>query len=375
MRIRPFLIEQYYARHEHSARHLLSSTDCESMAMDELVSWADDELRGLWDDLRLGYTDPQGHPLLRRGVAGLHPGVEPGDVCVLVPEEAVFVAVNTLVAPGDRVVCTYPAFQSLWAVAEAIGAEVRYWTPDESPEWRFDPDALARLVDERTSAVIVNFPHNPTAALPSRADYERVFAIARDCGARVFSDETFRGLEHDPGDRLPSAVEIDDRALSLFSLSKTHGLPGLRIAALLSRDEKLVRDVQELKYYTTICNSAPSELLATVAVRHHERILARNRKRIALNRDALARFMSEHRATFSWSPPRAAGFCFPRLLTGESSSRFAGRALEERGIMIAPSAVFPWDDDHIRIGLGRDDLPHVLDVLDDWLRAGGGRDA
>jgi hypothetical protein len=141
----PFALERWFARHEFSARWTLSSSDCDGLAMGKLLAAADAEARALWDDLRLGYTESAGHPLLRREIAATYAGVAPQEVLAFVPEEGIYAAMRCLLRPGDRVVCVAPAYQSLYQVAADLGCEVVRWTPREEDGWRFDPDDLAAL--------------------------------------------------------------------------------------------------------------------------------------------------------------------------------------------------------------------------------------
>jgi len=365
--IRPFALERYFSRYEFTARHLLSSSDCDGLTMAELLSWADDELRSLWEGLSLGYTEPEGHPLLRREIAGLYEGVAPDEVLEFVPEEGIFAAMNCLVRSGERVVCTYPGYQSLHEVATALGADLARWTPREEEGWRFDPEDLAELVDERTSLVVVNFPHNPTGWLPSRDDFRRIVEIADDAGAHLFCDEMYRFLEQDPADRLPSGVELYERAVCLFGMSKTYGLAGLRVGWLVTHDDALRDALQSFKDYLTICGSAPSELLAVIGLRNHDRIVRRHVTRIMQNLDAVEHFVAAHADRFELTRPRAGSVCFPRLLGPTGADELARHLVEERDVMVGPSAVFGYGDRHIRIGLGRRSLPEVLAVVDDYL--------
>lgn len=367
MDIKPFALERYFARHEFSARHLLSSSDCDGLPMAELLSWADDEMRTMWEGLALGYTESEGHPLLRREVAGLYEGIAADEVVEFVPEEAIFAAMNCLVRPGDRVVCTFPGYQSLYEIAAALGAEVSNWTPCEDEGWRFDPDDLAALVDEDTSLVVVNFPHNPTGWLPPHDDFRRIVEIVADAGAHLFCDEMYRFLEQDPDDRLPSGVELYDRAVCLFGMSKTYGLAGLRVGWLVTHDDELRAALQGFKDYLTICGSAPSELLAIIGLRNRERIVERHVARIGRNLDAVDRFVAAHADRLEWTRPRAGSVCFPRLLGPTSADELARRLVEERDVMVGPSGVFGYGDRHIRIGLGRESLPDVLAIVDDFL--------
>ncbi len=123
----PFLLERFFARHEFSARYLLSASDCQGPSMAQLVAGADDDLRARWDDLHLGYTESQGLPELREEIAGLYGAVGAGEVLVAAPEEAIFLAMHALLAPGDHVICTFPGYQSLYELARSIGCEVELW--------------------------------------------------------------------------------------------------------------------------------------------------------------------------------------------------------------------------------------------------------
>ncbi len=283
MRLDPFQLERYFGQYEFSVEFPLAASDCDGLSLTELLSLCDGPTRDLWDELRLGYTESQGHPLLRQEIAGMYLGCEPDQVLVAAPEELIFIAANCLVRNGDHVVCTFPGYQSLYSVAEALHAEVSRWEPDEADGWRFDPERLAELIRPSTRLIVVNFPHNPTGSLPAFADFERILEIAASYGIPVFSDEMYRLLERDPGDRLPAAVELYDRAVSLSGVSKTLGLAGLRIGWLVVRDERLMRRLIALKDYTTICNSAPSEILALAGLRARESILARHHERIERN--------------------------------------------------------------------------------------------
>ena len=358
----PFALERWFARHEFSTRWTLSSSDCDGLAQAELLGWADAELRARWDALRLGYTESAGHPLLRAEIAGSYAGVTPDEVLAFVPEEGVYAAMRCLLVPGDHVVCAVPAYQSLYQVAADLGCEVVRWQPREAGGWRFDPDDLAALLRPDTRLVVVNFPHNPTGALATRAEQERIAELARARGAWLFSDEMYRGLEREPADRLPSAVELYERAVVLSGVSKTLGLAGLRVGWLVVRDPELRARLAAFKDYLTICGSAPSELLAVIGLRARERILTRHRERLARHRGLLEAFVAARPGAFELVPPRAGPVCFPRLTTGEGATALAERAAAA-GLLLVPSTVFDWGDAHLRFGLGRDSFGEALEQL------------
>jgi aspartate/methionine/tyrosine aminotransferase len=369
VKIEPFALERYFARHEFSAPALLSCSDCDGLGMAELLALADEECRALWEGLRLGYTESRGLPRLRAEIAALCSGPAPDDVLVAAPEECIFIAMSCLLEPGDHVVCTFPGYASLYQVAAAMGCEVTRWQPDEDHGWRFDPAALQQLLRPDTRLVVLNFPHNPTGWLPAREEFAEMVAMARGCGARVFSDEMYRFLEHEPAQRLPSAVELWDQAISLSGMSKSLGLAGLRIGWLCTRDAALLERMAAFKDYITICSSAPSEILALIGLRARATILQRHRARIARNLEQLDRFFARHRRTFRWQRPRAGTVGLVRLCAPLRATSFCERALERGGVMLVPSTLFDYGDEHVRIGFGREDLPEALARLEaviDW---------
>ena len=367
MKIETFDLERFFAKHEFSAKYLLSSSDCESLSMQELLGMADAETRRLWDGLKLGYTETPGHPALREAIAGLYEGLDRDDVLVAAPEEGIFLLMQALLEPGDHVVCTFPGYQSLYEVARSIGCGLSWWVPNEEAGWRFDVRELTPLLRENTRLMVVNFPHNPTGSLPDRETQDSLVELLRRRGIRLFSDEMYRFLELDPASALPSACETDPRSVTLGGLSKSFGLPGLRIGWVATRDRELLDRVSRLKDYTTICNSAPSEILALAALRGRDRILPAQRARVQENLRLLERFFESHRRCFRWNRPRGGSVCFPRMETVEDTHLFCETLVKETGIMLAPSRMFHYGDRHVRFGFGRNDLAEGLDRLSSYL--------
>ena len=344
MNLGEFKIERFFAAHEFKVRYLLSVSDCESFALGELLALADAGSLGLWHDLRLGYTESQGHPLLREEIARFYDDLDRDDILIATPEELIFIAMNVLLAPGDGVIVTSPAYQSLYEVAAALGCTVTQWmlepTGDErtsppappllgegsnvppsqvgkgpgvAPAWRIDLTALERSITPRTRLLVINFPHNPTGYLPSRGELAAILAIAQRHGLYVFSDEMYRLLELDPERRLPPACDLYDHAIVLSGLSKAYGLPGLRIGWLAARDRAFLSRCMTFKDYTTICSSAPSEILGIIALRNRVPITERNLAIVRGNLEAAGRFFERNAGLFAWLPPQAGSIAFPAL--------------------------------------------------------------
>src|SRR5262249_51977477 len=197
-------------------------------------------------------------------------------------EEGIFLAIHALLGAGDHIVVAWPAYQSLFEVARSIGADVTL-VPLDSRDWSLDPSAIEAALRPNTRAIVVNFPHSPTGALLPRDTFDRLVSIAETRGIALFSDEVYRFLELDEATRLPAAVECGAHTMSLGVMSKSFALAGLRIGWIASHDASLLRRIMALKDYTTICSSAPSEILAIIALRGREAVLARSRGIIAAN--------------------------------------------------------------------------------------------
>ncbi len=331
MKLETFRIERYFAEHEFTARRLLSASDCESVTLTELLGLADDETRALWERLWLGYTESAGHPLLREEIAGLY-GLSAEDMLVAAPEEAIFVAMNALLEPGDEVVVTWPAYQSLAEIARAIGCRVLRWELRvKNGRWALDPDELAALLSPRTKLVVANFPHNPTGYLPARAEWEEVVRMTAERGVTLFSDEMYRWLEYHEGQTLSAACEMAEKAVTLGGVSKSLGLPGLRIGWLATRDRSLLRRASEIKDYTTICSSAPSEILALMGLRARDWLVGRNVAIVLANLREAEKHFGHRRTKYEWLPPMAGPVAFPRWAGVGGRDRARARGHDRAG--------------------------------------------
>jgi len=372
VRIADFALERYFARWEFAVEHVLCASDVEGWSMAELLELADDETRAMWDGLRLGYTESTGHPLLRREIAALYDSIDPDDVLVFAgAEEAIFCLMSTSLQDGNHAIVTWPGYQSLYEVARAAGAQVSLHALREEDGWSLDVDRLIRSFRPETRLVVVNAPHNPTGMLPAEAEWRRLAAACAEAGIRLVADEVYRFLEHDGGATLPAGADLDERAISIGVMSKSFAMAGLRIGWLATRDRAVLDRCARLKDYTTICSSAPSEVLALIGLRARERVLARSREIVGANLAILDHFFDRHADALTWVRPRGGSTAFPRLVpdgpAGPSADRFAARLVEATGVLLLPSSQFGFGDSHVRIGLGRTDLPEAVAALDGYL--------
>jgi aspartate/methionine/tyrosine aminotransferase len=366
MLIQPFKLERYFAKYEFSARYLLCSSDCESLSVGDLLALepgADDALRHHW----LGYTESPGAPSLRKEIARIYTSISPEEVLVFSgAEEAIFLFVLAELKTGDHLIVHWPCYQSLFEVARGVGVDVSLWVAHEENGWRLDINELKRLVKPETRAIIVNTPHNPTGYLMPRSDFEELNRFAMERGLVLFCDEVYRELEYDIADRLPAACDLNPGAVSLGVMSKTYGLAGLRIGWIATHRVELLNRIASLKDYTTICNSAPSEFLSEIALRHREQLAGRNLQIIQHNLHLLDDFFARHISQFEWIRPKAGSIAFPKLLKGDIDV-FCDELVQEGGVLLLPGTLYDHPGNHFRIGFARKNMPEALIQFEKFL--------
>jgi aspartate/methionine/tyrosine aminotransferase len=259
-----------------------------------------------------------------------------------------------------------PAYLSLHVVARAAGAEVVH-VPlhvDDADGWTLDLDRLSAALAPGARLLAVNAPNNPTGWTPDAARFGEIVRAAEAAGATLLSDEVYRLLERDPADRLPAAAEVSERAVSVGVMSKAFGLAGLRIGWIATtRDRDLLARAAARKDWTTICSSAPSEVLAIIALRAREALLSRARAIVDGNRALADAFAAAHADDIDWTPPRGGTTAFPRLRRHPDAEAFALTLARDHDALILPGAVFGAEPDRFRMGLGRRDLAAGLDRL------------
>jgi aspartate/methionine/tyrosine aminotransferase len=366
MRIADFELERYFARWEFAVEHVLCASDVQGYPMADVLAMAEPEAGALWDGLTLGYTESTGHPLLRREIASMYDGLAAEDVLVFAgAEEAIFCLTNVLMGPDTHAIVTWPGYQSLYEIARATGAEVTLHELHEGDDWALDVDRLRAQVTPQTRLIVLNAPHNPTGMQPDRVTFDAIVAIADEAGATLLVDEVYRDLEFDPADRLPAAAEASPLGVSVGVMSKSFAMAGLRIGWLATRDRDLLARCAAFKDYTTICSSAPSEILALIGLRARDVVLARSRGIVAANLQRLDAFFDAWSDRFTWVRPRAGSIGFPRLtVPGVAIDTWAADLVQAEGVLLLPGSQFGVGGNHFRLGFGRTDMPVALDRLE-----------
>ena len=357
MKIEPFVLERWMTAHELSATYDIAESGILPLSTNDLLAFEELEerqaiLEGLLET-PLGYSEASGSLELRTTLANTYRDCEPENVLVTTGAiEANFLLFNVLLDPGDHVVAVNPAYQQLNSVPRAVGAEVSLWRI--GPEsYRYDLDELERLLTSRTRLIVVNTPHNPTGAMLSEGELGRIYELAESVGAWLLCDEAYRWLEVPGGDRFaPPAFDYGPCAISVGTISKPFGLPGLRIGWMAAPAE-VATECWSMRDYTSLSPGKLSDALALLAFKHRERIVERHRRIIGQNLEATNRFVEERSDFLSWTPPRGGLLALLRYELDVPSLELADRLSEERGVMLAPGAAFGFEH-HLRIGIGQD---------------------
>lgn len=367
-----FRLETWFSRWEFAAAHSFTASDAQTMSLNELLAMAGRSIEDL-GALDLGYRPTFGTSELRSAVASLYDNVESDDVLAFSgAQEALFWVLAELLRDGGHAVVTVPNYQSMEAIPLASSASVSglpLWEGN-GPDlrWTLDLDRLVGLLRPDTRVVAVNFPNNPTGFVPARDTFVALAELCHERGIVLVSDEVYRGIETDPRMTLPHAADLSPSAVSINVLSKSYGLPGLRIGWVATLDRALLGRLEKCKHYTSICNPGLTEHLATIAIGLGDRIHARNRAIVAENIVTVREFFAEFPDLFAFESPIGGCVAFPRYLGADGPDAFATRAIEEAGVLTLPSSIYSSSlgdvpTDRIRIGFGRTSTPETIDVL------------
>ncbi|MEM9007770.1 MAG: aminotransferase class I/II-fold pyridoxal phosphate-dependent enzyme [Cyanobacteria bacterium P01_F01_bin.86] len=366
MKLRPFRIEEYYAKYEFSVQYMLSSSDAQSRQLVDLFEW-EPTARERLDTLWLGYTEAPGARYLRETIATLYQKISADDVLVTAAaEEAIFITYQALINREDHVIVETPCYESALELARSTGATVSEWARYFEDGWVNDFESLMKLIRPNTRFIYINTPSNPTGTLMDKEVFIQLMALAEEQGIIVFCDEVYRELEHDPAMRLPAAADLYSNAISLGSMSKSYGLPGLRTGWLVCRNPEIIKKLLSFKFYTSICNSAPSEFMSDLALRHRDKLLKRNLDILHHNLPLMKDFIAKYADIFSWVEPQASPIGFPRVNIAADVMHWCEKIAHEIGVLLLPGSVYDRPK-HIRLSYGRSDMPEALHRFDTYL--------
>ena len=348
----PFVMERMMSKREHAVDYNLSESGVHPMSVAELMELAGRSVDDL-GSLELGYPQTNGTPELRATIAAMYPGARAENVLTSVgAAEANYVALHTLLEPGDDMALMVPNYMQIEGIARNHGVRVSPFHLRAESGWAPDLAELESVVSSRTRLICVCNPNNPTGRILTPDEMQAIIAVADRVGAWILSDEVYRGAERETDEEAPTFFGMYDKVLAQGSMSKAYGLPGLRLGWTAGPPE-LLDEMWARREYTTISNTKLGIELATIALSAEVRpqVLARTRRFIRAGFPILEAWMNEHEGLFRLAPSQAAAVAFASYDLEINSTELVERLDANQSTLIVPGDHFGLDH-HVRISFG-----------------------
>jgi aspartate/methionine/tyrosine aminotransferase len=317
-------------------------------------SYTDQRLEGLGlsiHTLLLHYGDHKGKPALRELIAHIG-GFVPDDVLITPgAAAALFIVATSLLDKGDQIIVAKPNYATNIETPLAIGADISYLNLRFGDRYRLDLDELAARLTAKTKLVSLTYPHNPTGVMIDLDTLLQVIRLVERNGSYLLMDETCRDMCFVP--QLPVAASLSDSVISVSSMSKSYGPPGIRIGWLICRNKRLMETFLAAKEQIFITNSVLDEEVAFQYLLNKEKLFGPVRANILHNFGVLKNFM-QGQDLLEWVEPQGGCVCFPRIREGINIniSDFYDALLNKYGTYVGRDGWFDEDDRYMRIGYG-----------------------
>lgn len=369
MQIKPFGVEQWMDLYETKCTYNIAETCVDSISLkelEELIGMNEsftDELR----NMRLTYGEIPGKMAFREGVASLYRNVKPDQI--LSTNGAIganFLALFTLVEPGDEVVSILPTYQQHYSIPETLGAEVKILKLQKENQFLPDIEALKSLVTEKTKLICMNNPNNPTGALMPETYLKKIVEIARSVDAYILCDEVYRHLNQQEA-YASSIVDLYEKGISTGSMSKVFSLAGLRLGWLVA-PLNVIERAYDMRHYNIISCGMLDETIAAKALANKDKILERNLSIIRKNIDILDKWVANE-PHVHYVRPLAGTTALLYYDMDVSSTELCHHMMEVEGVMLVPGDCFEMGK-CLRIGyaFNAEELQEGLDALSRYLR-------
>jgi aspartate/methionine/tyrosine aminotransferase len=316
-----------------------------------------------WQSLLLCYGSHAGHEGLRENIVD-HTAMTKDDVLLTVGAAgALFIIATSLLEAGDELIVVRPNYATNIETPRAIGAGIRYADLKFDDGFALDIAAIEAMLSDRTRYISVTTPHNPTGVCLAAAGLRQLAALAEERGIFLLVDETYRDMVF--GEQLPLAATLSPRVISVSSLSKTYGLPGLRTGWIVCRDPALMETFLAAKEQMTICGPVIDEEIAYRYWLERERYLPGIRADIR-EKLAIVKTWFRRQNYFEWIEPGGGCVCFPRLRQPAEGDigLFYKKLLAEFGTYVGPGHWFDMPDHYMRVGYGWPSKESLQDGLE-----------
>ncbi|MHC1579484.1 MAG: aminotransferase class I/II-fold pyridoxal phosphate-dependent enzyme [Candidatus Alkanophagales archaeon] len=266
--------------------------------------------------------DPEGEILVTAGVS-----------------EGLDLAIRAVVDPGDEVLIHEPSYVSyVPCVIFAGGVPVTVET-SEDDEFKLTAESLEAKITERTKALILNYPNNPTGAVMRKKDLEEIADVVNEHDLLVISDEIYALLTYEGKHTCFSSLDgMKDRTILLNGFSKAYAMTGWRLGFAAGNAE-IVGAMMKIHQYTMLCAPVTAQVAALEALNAGEKYVREMVEEYDRRRRLILRGLRG--LGLDCFEPKGAFYVFPSIeSTGLSSEEFAERLLLEEGVVVVPGSVF-----------------------------------
>lgn len=371
MKIKPFKVEEWMNAYETGARYNIAETCVDSVSLEELFALTGESKEAFWNAFssrRLTYGYIEGNPAFKEGICSLYRTLKPEEI---VPTHGASGANHhvfySLIEPGDRVISIMPTYQQLYSIPESYGAEVKMLHLKAENGYLPDLEELKALAVPGTKMICINNPNNPTGALMSRELLGQIVEIARSVDAYVLCDEVYRHLTQ-KDEWCESIVDLYEKGISVSSMSKVFSLAGLRLGWIATHDREVVKTCLSHRDYNLVSCGMFDEELAGIALKHSDKLLARNQEIVRTNLAILDQWVQSE-PHMSYHKPQAGTTALVFYDYDMDSYEFCERMYHEVGTFVTPGDCF--EEKHsMRIGYASDtqELKDGLAAMSSFLR-------
>lgn len=371
MKIEAFKVEEWMNAYETGARYNIAETCVDSISLDELFELTGENKEKFWNEFssqRLTYGYIEGNPAFKEGICSLYHTLKPDEI---VPTHGASGANHhifySLIEPGDRAISIMPTYQQLYSIPESYGADVKMLHLKAENGYLPDLEELKRLATPGTKMICINNPNNPTGALMSRELLVQIVEIARSVDAYVLCDEVYRHLTQ-KDEWCESIVDLYEKGISVSSMSKVFSLAGLRLGWIATHDKSVIKTCLSHRDYNLVSCGMFDEQLAGIALKHSDKLLARNQTIVRTNLEILDQWIKTE-PHVSYQKPQAGTTALVFYDFDMDSYEFCKRMYHEVGAFVTPGDCF--EEKHsIRIGYASDtqELKDGLAAMSSFVR-------
>ncbi len=371
MKIEPFKVEEWMNAYETGARYNIAETCVDSISLDELFELTGESKEKFWNAFssrRLTYGYIEGNPSFKEGICSLYHTLKPDEIVTTHgaagANHHIF---YSLIEPGDRVISIMPTYQQLYSIPESYGADVKMLHLKAENGYLPDLEELKKLAVPGAKMICINNPNNPTGALMSRKILTQIVEIARSVDAYVLCDEVYRHLTQ-KDKWCESIVDLYEKGISVSSMSKVFSLAGLRLGWIATHDQDVIKTCLSHRDYNLVSCGMFDEELAGIALKHSDKLLARNQAIVRTNLEILDHWVQSE-PHMAYQKPKAGTTALVFYDFDMESYEFCERMYREAGAFVTPGDCF--EEKHsMRIGYAGDtqELKGGLAAMSSFLR-------